>query len=192
MAAIYAEFKGPGLIPALLNAGAELNARNTEGAVPLHYAAHYNDLDAVTALLDAGANPNVGNEAGETPLHAVALRGPRGLLAMINRESDRRAGGSSPRVEEYELKESARSVEILLALLRAGAQSSARDKSGRTPLHHIAQFSPFPDMIDALLDVGTDATTEDHEGRTAYDLAAENPQLEGSNAFWRLNDARFD
>ena len=82
-------------------------------------------------------------------------------------------------------------TEIVKRLCDAGAHVNAIDNSGRSPLHQAAEFSPFPNVVMALLDAGADAKIEDHKGRTAYDIAVDNSRLTGSNAFWRLNDARF-
>ena len=51
---------------ALLGAGADLNARTEYGYTPLHSA---RTGEAVTALLGAGADLNARTESGHTPLH---------------------------------------------------------------------------------------------------------------------------
>ena len=58
----------PAVIAALLDAGADLEARGSWGKMPLHRAAESNKNPAViAALLDAGAN-----HVGNTPLHHAA------------------------------------------------------------------------------------------------------------------------
>ena len=54
---------------ALLAAGADPNATEDNGSMPLHHAARSNSNAAVTqALLAAGADPNAANNNGETPV----------------------------------------------------------------------------------------------------------------------------
>ena len=52
---------------ALVNAGANLNARRRDGATPLHWATWNDDVSVISALLDAGANPDVPDSSGDTP-----------------------------------------------------------------------------------------------------------------------------
>ena len=57
-----------GVLDALIDAGANVNAKNADGRTPLHYAATHSRLpSAVIALLDAGADPKAKDEVGRTP-----------------------------------------------------------------------------------------------------------------------------
>ena len=76
-------------------------------------------------------------------------------------------------------------------LLDAGADIEARDRWGRTPLHWAALFSKNPAVITALLDAGADPKARNATGKTPWDHAKDNEALKGSDAYWRLNDARF-
>jgi len=45
-----------------------INARGTDGATPLMYAALYGDADLLRAMLQAGGNPNIASDSGATAL----------------------------------------------------------------------------------------------------------------------------
>ena len=80
---------------------------------------------------------------------------------------------------------------VVNALLKAGANVNARDKYGLTPLHRAAVLSETPAVVDALLKAGADAAARDRAGKTPFDYAKENSALKGTDAYWRLNEARF-
>ena len=42
-----------------------------------------------------------------------------------------------------------------------------------------------------LLDAGAAGNVRGADGATAWDLAQHNDKLKGTDAFWKLNDARF-
>ena len=60
----------PAVVTALVNAGADLEARDESGLTPLHVAAGGSAVPAVvTALVNAGADLEARTESGLTPLH---------------------------------------------------------------------------------------------------------------------------
>ena len=153
------------VVQVLLAAGANLEARNEYGLTPLHGAAESNENAAVIEfLLAAGADVNARNQYGITPSHSVWFN-------------------DNP--------------EVIQALLAGGADPNARAEDGDTPLHRAAaqlfgDESHAGAAIEALLDAGADAATRNAAGKTPWDLAQENEALKGSDAYWRLNDARFN
>ena len=78
------------MVAALLDAGADVNARGDFGWTPLHRAAVVNTNPAkVAALLDAGANLETRGENGMTPLHRAAFRGnPAVVEALLDAGAD--------------------------------------------------------------------------------------------------------
>ena len=62
----------PAAVQAMLDHGAEVNARTQFGETPLHAAARHNDnLVVISQLLDRGAEVNARDEWDRTPLHAA-------------------------------------------------------------------------------------------------------------------------
>ena len=58
---------------ALIEGGADLDARNKDGNTPLHSASFLCYPDIVQALVDKGADKNARNNSGSTPLEGVEL-----------------------------------------------------------------------------------------------------------------------
>ena len=58
---------------ALIEGGADLDARNKDGTTPLHSASFLCYPDIVQALVDKGADKNARNNSGSTPLEGVEL-----------------------------------------------------------------------------------------------------------------------
>jgi len=69
---------------------------------------------------------------------------------------------------------------------------NARDEDGYTPLHLAVRWSDNPGVLILLLDTGADASAEDENGKTPWDYAKGRDGLKGTDAYWRLNEARFE
>jgi len=79
-------------IRVLANAGVNVNAKDSIGCTPLHYAARKNDPVGVEALLEYGADPNSLDDQGLTPLQHSVQNTPfrLGVVTLLI------AGGADP------------------------------------------------------------------------------------------------
>jgi hypothetical protein len=62
----------------LVEAGAEVNAQDRNGAAPLHRAVRTRCAAVVQCLLQAGADPTLRNKSGSTPFHLAVQTTGRG------------------------------------------------------------------------------------------------------------------
>jgi ankyrin repeat protein len=74
---------GPDGVRALLDAGADPNARQQGGFAPLHSAANRGDVRIIDLLLDADADPNTAADDGTTPLDFARKAGRDGAAAHL-------------------------------------------------------------------------------------------------------------
>lgn len=62
----------------LIDAGADINAQDKNGATPLHRAVRTRSAAATQVLLNAGCNPVLRNKSGSTPFHLAVQNTGRG------------------------------------------------------------------------------------------------------------------
>ena len=79
------------IIALLLEAGAEVNAKNRDGGTALHNAAFLGQYEAAKLLLESGADINIRNGDGGTPSDAAAVdwEATRFILGMLRIKVDR-------------------------------------------------------------------------------------------------------
>jgi ankyrin repeat protein len=146
-AALYAQQQD--VADVLLEAGPELDVFD---------AAAVGDVDRLTELLD-GDSDLVGawSEDGFTPLHLAAFfgRGPAVRL-LLDRGADVGAvARNDMKVQPLHSAVAARSMEIVAALLVAGADPNARQQGDFTPLMAAEQHED-EDMVRLLMDHGAE------------------------------------
>ena len=215
---VSAHAPDPAVITALVEAGADVNARNVSGFTPLHSAAENATPAAAHALIQAGAEVNSRGE--RTPLHIAASNpNPEVAAALIEAGADvgAREGirGGTP------LHVAARNPNPAVAalLLDAGANVNAREFArtyfpygitvsgaggedrttrrlgGITPLHAAAMPNPNPEVLAVLLEAGADPgalawRTENHH---YAERRSDNPHYRWSGNVTPLYDAaRFN
>jgi len=84
------------------------------------------------------------------------------------------------------------SAQVIEVLLEAGAEVDATDDRGWSALMWAARATGNPDIVEKLLDRGADPTIRNEADEAAWDYIDENEALEGSEAYWRLNDYRYE
>lgn len=141
----------------------------------LFRAAQGGTVSEVRTALSAGAIPGVRDIYGATPLFYAALK--------------------------------TSNLVVIAALIEAGADPGTHDEIGATPLHAAALGSSNPAVIMALIEAGADPSARDIYGYTPFDYtngntpydpsifpdyAKGNEALRGTDAYWQLNEARFE
>jgi ankyrin repeat protein len=112
----------------LINAGADVDAKDENDWTPLHFAAGCGKINSLEVLLANGADVNARDNKQNTPLHIIGL------------------SSIGSKVEQERCAE---------MLINAGTEVDAKGEDGRTPLHYAAFQGKF-DWLEVLLANGAD------------------------------------
>jgi ankyrin repeat protein len=161
----YAAGRGEEKLGLLLKTEArqDINSRSKQGGTPIISAGGSLGATGIYALILAGADVKDRDDYGRGPLH-----------------------GSTGKYETDDV------VAGIKALIKAGVDVNARTSSGRTPLHQHARWSYHQEVIPVLLKAGANPKAKDENGRTPWDYIQDNEELKNTDAYWLLNDARFE
>ncbi|HXM36087.1 MAG TPA: ankyrin repeat domain-containing protein [Pyrinomonadaceae bacterium] len=84
-----ATWKGhPEVVALLLNAGADVNAKNNNehwGTTPLHAAAHANQATIAQMLIDHGADLNARDLTGQPPMHHTTFHKAKAVARLLEK-----------------------------------------------------------------------------------------------------------
>ena len=165
----------PAEVASLLDAGADVHARNGDLLTPLHIAAAAKNHPVAKLLLERDADPNAPDKDGTTSLHLAAEQSDvQGIQLLLDRGADpnlRDETGSTP-LHNAALQ-GARPP-VLQLLFDSGADVDACRNGGYTPLHMaVWAGNEDPAIPRLLLDGGADLNARDSKGRTPLHHAAE-------------------
>ena len=145
----------PEAVVALL-AEIDVNARQADGAMALHWAAYLDDLATARLLIDAGADAGARNELGVTPLVlACGNANPVMVETLLAAGADATAAVDTG---ETVLMGCARtgSVAAIRALLAAGAEVNSREPTEEQTALMWAVAERHAAVVTVLLDHGAD------------------------------------
>jgi len=166
------------IIDFLLACGVDINAQNTSGDTPLHYAmrqeAEYLDFDVVRILLKNSANLNAVNKSKRTPLD-VAIESERAdanfveLLILHGAKIN-------PDWPDLFL----RRTEIESLLIENGADVAAKFGPGDITALHRAASENRVDLMRLLISHGADLEARDKRGQTPLFAAVESARADAA------------
>ncbi|MBT4856005.1 ankyrin repeat domain-containing protein [bacterium] len=168
-----------GLVPLLINAGVDLNARSIYGDSALLAAVKKGDQSLAIGLINAGVDLNVQDVQSEnTALILASGRGYLGVVeALINRGAGLNARNAEGDTALMKAVEGGRQ-EVVEALINAGVGLNVQDVEGWTALMMAVENNEL-ELTTALLMAGANRDLANEDGVIAAILAQENenPQM---------------
>ena len=152
------EAAGDGNIEAvkqLLANGADVNAKDGDGATPLHYAT---DREIAELLIANGANVNAKDGDGETPLDLTNTG-----IADLLREHGGKHGVINGAAADGD-------IEAVKKFLAVGTDVNTKDGWEWTPLHYAA-IRGHKEIAELLIAKGANVNAKNNVGDTPLDLA---------------------
>ncbi|MEN6476929.1 MAG: ankyrin repeat domain-containing protein, partial [Rectinema sp.] len=157
------------IVQDLLSSGAEVDARENSGKTPLFGAVESGYLELVRLFVKANADILARNAAGDSPLTLAFRKGPAQVRELLTPASVNR-GDSEGRAPLRLLVEAHMSVELIDAVLAAGANPDGRDRFAETALHAAIRLGDYA-TAEKLVQIGCDPFAPNHQGVTPAGLA---------------------
>lgn len=184
------------VVAALIERGADVNARDRNGRTALWHAAQFSSLQVLRELHRCYASVDAKDSDGRTALsHAASAGKHEAVLELIRVGASVHAVDHSDRSALSHAAELGQ-LEVLTALARRGAGLDVADTLGRTALSYAAQSGRVAE-IACLVQLGAATDAKDTGGRTPASYAAESSRVQafaelvrhGANALSRLSDS---
>jgi ankyrin repeat protein len=137
-----------------LREGADVNARNSKGATPLHIAVAMHFEDTARMLIEKGADANVKDDRGITPMNIAVYNGDNGIAEALLKAG---AGPDEPDengTTPLFMAVGSGNKELSKVLLDAGADTKRTILDGLA-LMHVVAFSGDIELAKMLVDKGT-------------------------------------
>lgn len=157
----------------LIEAGAEIESRNTSGHTPLMLAATGGHVDVAAALLDAGADIDALSKRGASALAMIVGQADRDMAdLLLSRGADPLAGHADNRKNLLRAAVGWGQEDLFNTLVAAGTDFRFEDNGGRT-LMMLACSSDQPRMLELLIAAGIKVNANDNGSEEAAERAAD-------------------
>lgn len=146
----------------LLDAGADVELRDSDGATPLHLASQKGNLEIVRLLFAAGADKFARGVFGQSALHYAAQAGKEEMVKFLLEQGiplDIRDDYNQPAMI---IAAWGQQPNVVKLLLEAGTDPDAKNNLGYTALHCTAEKG-FIDAMHVMIDGGVRTSTQNQE-----------------------------
>jgi len=190
------------VVQQLLDAGAGIDSRSSDGETPLITAIMYGQNQIVSLLLEKGADPNASGNyqplafaVGQGNLEAVKLllaakADPDTRTALVTAAQYRRFdiaaelvnAGAKMDVHDgnymylVHFAASNNGLDFMKILAEKGIGLDIQDSNGHTPMHYAVMYG-HKQMVDLLLEKGARTDIENNQSQTPLELARERKNL---------------
>ncbi|XP_037612522.1 protein phosphatase 1 regulatory subunit 16A [Sebastes umbrosus] len=155
------------IVQCLLDAGACVNACDSELWTPLHAAATCGHTGLVQLLIQSGADLLAVNADGNMPYDLCEDEATLELLEMVMAEQ----GITQDRIDECRGAKEAAMLADIRVLVQSGADLNAQDANGTTLLH-IASANGYVSVGELLLEHRAEVEVKDSDGWTPLHAAS--------------------
>jgi ankyrin repeat protein len=163
---------------ALLQAKADVNAAQPDGATALAFAVHLGERAMAEALLGAGANPNAADEYGETPVTLAAANGDAALVErLLTAHGDARAARWNGETALM-IAAGAGSLESVRDLAHHGADVNAAEPRGGQTALMWAAAEGHSAVVAGLIELGARVDAASKAGFTPLVFATMKDEAE--------------
>lgn len=163
----------------LVNAGAEIDAKDNMCQTALFVALNNGNEDIASYLLENSANPDLLDNEGNTCLHHASKSGSLKCVKLIAERMKTLANHQNHNQETplhlvSATQQTANRIDIISTILERGpklpiekyAYINVVDKEGKSCLHYAAEVADF-NCVELLVSVGAEINARDNKGRPA-------------------------
>ena len=160
-------------IRALLQARADVNARQGDGATALHWAAHWSDVETADLLVRAGANPDAVNDLGVAPLSLACTNASAPMVRRLL-EAGANPNATGVRVPPIMICARTGSVEAVRELIARKADVNAREPLRDQTALMWAVAQNHADVARTLIEAGAGVRARSRLARVVVNRANPN------------------
>lgn len=168
-------------VKSLLNNGENVNAKDSTGNPPLHWAIFMKRMEIAKLLIDEGANVKDANclpvnhpvhllHMDGTPLHIASKYQATEIANMLLDEGANSNANDIAKNTPLHIASAYDSAQIVNILIQNDANLEAKNIIGCTPLH-CATLRGNIDIVKILLHNGANVNAKDFSGATPLDIA---------------------